>query len=112
MLKIKNKINYWAAWTWMKFRFVMLKLWWYVITKWISMLAFWIIRRVETWNKTYYDQNIVSLYQSVREKKAFTFKSKIVGSKGNRHIQFLMIETEKGEIKIDISKAKHPNLYK
>jgi len=83
------------------------------LTKWLSMFAFWIIGFTEKWNKPYYDKNIIYLYQSVREKKAFTFKMKMMNmGKGNTNVKVLMIETEKGTIKIDITKEKYPHLFK
>ena len=112
MDKIVFNINKWAAWLWMQYRLVMLKIWWLVITKWISMFAFWIIGFVSKWNQDYYDKNIVYLYQAARRKRAFKFKMKIVGSKKNRHLQVLMIETETGTIKVDITKEQYPHLYK
>ena len=112
MDKIKFNINKWAAWLWMQYKLIFLKLWWLVLTKWISMLAFAIIAKVRVWNEKYYDKNIVYLYQDVRRKQAFNFKMKVVGAKGKKHLQVLMIETAVGIINVEITKDKYPHLFK
>lgn len=76
------------------------------------MFAFWIIKYVRAWNEKYYDQHIVELYQKVRRKDAFNFKMKVVGAKGKKHLQVLMIETQVGTIHVEITKDKYPHLFK
>ncbi len=111
MDKIKFNINKFFAEVWLQYRLFMLKIWWLFITKWISMLAFYTIQKVRKWNEKYYDKNIVHLYQDVRRKQAFKFKMKVVGKKGQRHLQVLMIETQTGNISVEITKEKFPHLY-
>lgn len=85
---------------------------WFVLTKWISMFAFWIIGFVDKWNQEYFDKNIVYLYQRSKKKKAFEFKVKVLNmGKGNRNVKLVMIETETGVIDIKLSKEKEPHLF-
>ena len=94
-----------------------LKLWyskfiWLFLTKWISIAAFWIVRHIKKWNQTYYDKNIVYLYQKVMVRKAFSYKIRRIGmGKGNRNLVVILIEDEQGVKTIELTKEHNPNLF-
>jgi len=111
MEKIRMSLNIFGIKAKYQIKWFFQKVMWF-FRKYISMLAFWIIGFVKNWNPEYYDENIIYLYQSVRKKKAFTFKEKIMSmGKGVRNVKVLMIETEKNVIKIELTPEKNPEIF-
>jgi len=111
MEKIRYEINVFGITVKYRIRAILKKIMW-VFRRYLSELAFWVIGFVKNWNPEYYDENVVHLYQSVRKKKAFTFKEKIMSmGKGQRNVKVLMIETEKNIIKIELTPEKYPKIF-
>ena len=60
-----------------------------------------------------YEDEVIRLYQFVKRKQAFVFKTKIVGAgKGITHYKLLLVETPHAKIEVKIMKKEHPDFFK
>lgn len=88
------------------------KIRWFFI-KSITTISFRIIAKSIVWNEFNYDKNIIELYKSVRRKKAFIFKAKIMSpGKGITNQKFLFVETPGGMIEVKLMKKDNPDFFK
>jgi len=95
-----------------RIKFGLKKLWFSCL--WLVLkFSYWFIQYAQKFNQPFYDKQIVVLYQETKERQSFQFKEKVVSlGKGKEHVKMLLIETEKGELRVKLDREEYPELYK